>query len=313
MRRLLALLGIYLLVAAACAGGGAASPTPAGSPTPQVSPTPSPSAVATLRYPVETAANALVLRIATGGGLIRPDYALTVVPNFALYADGRIIVPGPFSTIYPTPLLPNLRVMTVTPAEIQLILAAADAAGLLGPDASYDSVASVGIADAGSVLFTAVVGGKVHRISAYALSPGGDLGGRPDGSPEVDAARAKLAKFWTQMSNLSSLLGRPVDDTTAYVPTAMRLFVSDAGPADPAQPTGQTLAWPLASDPAQAGQPTAVEGTVCLAITGTDLSSFLTAAGKASNLTVWTFGRARYGVGVRPLYPNETGCAGGSL
>lgn len=304
MRKLLSLLGICLLIAAACAGAGAGSPTPGNSPTPPGTPGSSPG------YAVATDPDKLILRIATGGGLIRPNYALTTVPEFALYGDGRLIVPGPAAAIYPGPLLPNLLVMRVTPADIQKVVAAADEAGLLGPDARFDAG---GITDAGTTVFTTIVDGKVHRIGAYALSAAGDIGGRPNGSPTIDAARAKLAQFWTKMSNLTVFLGRPVSDTEAYVPAGMRVFVSDVGAADPAQPTGQVVAWPLSGDPAGIGQPTTVQGTVCVALTGSDLSSFLAAARTANAATVWTHGSARYAVSARPLYPNESSCSGGTL
>jgi hypothetical protein len=257
---------------------------------------------------VATQPDKLILRIATGGGFVAPGYLLSAVPEFALYGDGRIVVPGPVAEIYPGPLLPNLLVERVTPTEIQKIVAAADGAGLLGPDASFDAV---GIADASTTVFTTVVDGRAHRISAYALSESGGRG--PTGDPTVEAARAKLAQFWTQMSDLSTFLGRPVSDTEAYVPTGMRVFLGDAGPADPAQPTAQVVAWPLTADPAQVGQPTAVQGTVCVALTGADLSIFLGVARTANAAAVWTYGSARYAVTVRPLYPNESGCAGGAL
>jgi hypothetical protein len=47
-----------------------------------------------------------------------------------------------------------------------------------------------------------------------------------------------------------------------------------------------------------------------VALTGGDLSSFLTVAGTAQATTVWTYGANRYAIDVRPLYPNESGCAG---
>jgi hypothetical protein len=313
MRRLLPLLGICVLIAAACTA--AASPVPSSS-------IPA-GATASPRYAVATGPDKLILRIAVSGGFVAPGYLLTEVPLFALYGDGRVIVPGPIAAIYPSPLLPNLRVMRVTPAEIQKIVAAADAAGLLGPDASFDIV---GIADAGTTVFTAVVDGKVHRISAYALSEagadqpgsvgghvGGGVGDLPTADPAIAAARARLSQFWSRISDLSSFLGRTIGEDEAYEPSGMRLFVRDAGPADPAQPSGQVVAWPLATDPMTTGGRTAVEGTVCLAVTGTDLTKFLAAAAQATGATVWTSGSARYAIGVRPLYPNESGCAGSAL
>jgi hypothetical protein len=208
----------------------------------------------------------------------------------------------------------------VTPAEIQKIVTAADAAGLLGPDATFDVV---GIADASTTVFTTVADGKVHRISAYALFESGGIGGHGPGGPTADpvvaAARAKLSAFRTQMTDLATFLGRPVSETEAYVPAGMRAFLTAMGPADPAQPTDpgqpavQAVVWPLSADPATAGQPTTVEGTVCVLLTGSDLSSFMAVARTANAATLWTYGKARYAVTVHPLYPNESNCAGSSL
>ena len=310
MRKLLPLLGICLMTAAACVGASEGSATPVGSATSVGSATPVGSPAVSPGYVVPTGPNNLVLRIASGGGFVAPAYLLTEVPQFALFGDGRIIVPGPLAEISPGPLLPNMLVMRVTPAEIQKIMAAADRAGLLGPDASFDAV---GIADAGTTVFTTIVDGRAHRISAYALSEAGAMDGGPTGDPTIAAARARLSEFRAQMSNLPAFLRRTVEDIGAYVPSGMRVFVRDAGPADPAQPTAGVAAWPLTTDPASIGQPTMVEGTVCLALTGSDLSRFLAVAGTANAGTLWTYGSARYAVTVRPLYPNESGCAGGAL
>ena len=314
MRKLLPLLGTCLMVAA-CTGAGAGSPTPGVSPTPPATPAVSPG------YAVATDPSKLILRIAAGGGFIAPTYLLAAVPEFALYGDGRIIVPGPVDAIYPSPLLPNLLVARVTPAEIQKIVTAADSAGLLGPDATFDVV---GIADASTTVFTTVVNGKAHRIGAYALGEAGGVGGHgpvggPTADPAIAAARAKLSAFRAQMTDLATFLGRPVSETEAYVAAGMRAFLTDVSPADPAQPTDpgqpavQVVAWPLSADPATAGQPTTVPGTVCVLLTGGDLSSFVAVASTANAATMWTYGKARYAVTVHPLYPNESSCAGSSL
>ena len=306
MRRLIPLLGISLIVAACV--NAAPSPTAAPTANPTAGPTATP--VATPGYPVATSPDKLILRIQTSGGFVAPGYLLTTMPSFALYGDGSIIVPGPVIQIYPAPLLPNLRVIRISAAEIQKIVAAADAAGLLGPDGSFDAV---GIADAGTTEFTTVVAGKVHRISAYALSEAGGPGPATAEDPAIEAARAKLSAFWAKMTDLSTFLGRPVSDTEAYKPAGLRLFIRDAGPADPSQPTPQVRAWPLATDPSTVSQQTTVPDTMCVALTGPDVATFTAAAANANGGTVWTFGKARYSVSVRPMFPNETGCAGGSL
>jgi hypothetical protein len=303
MRRLLPLFGICL-IAAGCVT--AASPTPGATQSP-TGPTASPAA--TPKYAVATGATNLILRIQTSGGFVAPGFLLTTVPGFALYGDGRIIVPGPVPEIFPSPLLPTELAMQVTPAEIQKIVAAADAAGLLGPDASFNVV---GIADAPTTEFTTVVAGKVHRISAYALSEAGAGDGRTSGDPAVDAARARLSAFWSQVMDLATFLGRPVP-TETYAPAGLRVFLADAGPADPSQPTAATMAWPLSSDPARIWEQTTNPSTMCVALTGTDLATFTAVARTVTSGTIWTYGSARYAVNVRPMYPNETSCAGGSL
>ena len=324
MHKLLPLLGTCLMVAA-CTGTG----TGAGSPTPGVSPNPPATPAVSPGYAVATDPSKLILRIAAGGGFIAPTYLLAAVPEFALYGDGRIIVPGPVDAIYPSPLLPNLLVARVTPAEIQKIVTAADSAGLLGPDATFDVV---GIADASTTVFTTVVNGKAHRIGAYALGEAGGVGGHgpvggPTADPAIAAARAKLSAFRAQMTDLATFLGRPVSETEVYVAAGMRAFLTDVSPADPAQPTHpaqpaapdpgqpalQVVVWPLSADPATAGQPTTVPGTVCVLLTGGDLSSFVAVASTANAATMWTYGKARYAVTVHPLYPNESSCAGSSL
>jgi hypothetical protein len=284
MRKLTSILGICLLTAA-CTAGGAGSPTPVP------------------RYDVATGAGDLILRIDSGGGLVPMSYQLTHMPVLALYGDGRIIVQGPMIEIYPGPLLPNLRQMRVTPAEIQKIVAAADQAGLLGPDASYDAT---NINDAGTTIFTTTVAGKTHRISAYALFESGMVD-----DDAIAKVRERLLTFQGQMSALSTFLGREVSDTEAYVPTSMQVFTAPIDPANDVDPDGltrQVVAWPLAVDPATAGQPTVISEYRCLALSGSDLVQFGAVATSANTLTVWTYGGERYSVMVRPLYPDESGC-----
>jgi hypothetical protein len=309
MRRLVLLLALGLLVAGCVS---AATPAPrtfddGSSPLPTDGPKICSGASAgpdCANYQVPTGPNDLVMRIETAGGLVPPGYLLTALPSWALYGDGRIIVPGPRIQSDPYQLLPDLRVMRVTPEEIQKIVAAADEAGLLGPDTRYDAT---GIMDAGTTVFTTVVDGTVHRISAYALFEGVETTDQATAD-----ARAKLLAFETKVFGLTEFLGRPVDDSQAYRPATLRLFVTPESTPDPNQPTTepQTLAWPLGTDPLMTGEQTTRPDTVCVAVSGQDLSSFLAAASSANPATVWTIGASRFWIAVRPAYPNETGCSG---
>lgn len=284
MRKLISILGISLLTAACTSAG--ASGSPGATPVPH--------------YNVATGSDQLVLRITSGGGLVPMNVLLTQTPWFALYGDGRIVVRGPATESYPGPLLPNLRQIQVTPAEIQKILAAADQAGLLGPDASFNAT---DIFDASSTSFTTIVDGKTHSIGAYAL---GYEGATMDAA--MIEARKRLSGFEDKAGDMPTFLGREVSDAGAYDATSMRLFTSPTDLSDPASLTHQVVAWPLSVDPGTAGEATKLPQTRCLVVTGSDLEAFLTVARKANTLTIWTYGADRYSVSVRPLYPDETGC-----
>jgi hypothetical protein len=293
MKKQLSMLAIGLLVAACTTAGATGSTAPDASTLLATPPAGG--------YDVATGADQLVLRIESGGGLVPISFILTHTPALALYGDGRIVVEGPVDSIFPTPLLPNLRQMQVTPAEIQKILAAADAAGLLGPNASFDAT---DIMDAGTTTFTTTVAGKTHTISAYALGYQGVIA---EGS--VEAVRTRLSSFEAQMMDLGAFLGRDVASVT-YDANEMRVFSSVYDSSQAASPAPQVVAWPLTMDLATAGEVTNRPEARCMVLTGPDLAAFLTTARTANVITVWTYGSGRYSVMVRPLYPDETGCPG---
>ena len=281
MRRLVSLL-VVGLVLAACTSAGATASRPART------------------YGVATGSDQLVLRIASGGGLVPPQFTLTQTPLFALYGDGLIVVQGPVDSKFPGPLLPNLRQIRITPAEIQKIVAAADAAGLLGPDARFDAT---NIFDAGTTTFTATVDGQTHTIGAYALGYEVTVG-----DAVLAEARKKLSGFEDALGDLAAFLSRGLGDEAAYDAAATRLFTSPVDASVQSDQTRQTLAWPLSVDPGTAGEATQVPKTRCLVVTGSDQAAFLAIAKTANSQTVWSYGTNSYSVLMRPLYPDETGC-----
>jgi hypothetical protein len=285
MRKLSTALLLPLLLAGCVQAGSSTNPT---------------TAPPTTHYNLATGPNDLVLRLDSGGGLVPLSYLLTHIPQWSLYGDGRIVVQGPMIEIYPQPLLPNLRIMRVSPSEMQTIVAAADEAGLLGPDAGYSAG---GIADAPTTFFTLTVDGVTHRVSAYALMDGVEADSAAD-----EAARARLMVFAEKIGDLDKLLGRQVTDAEAFEPAGMRIFVSQATADEPAEPKPTVIAWPLAGDPMAIGQATSNPATVCVLATGQDLATFTEAAKQATAITRWTYGGLEYSVMVRPLLPDETTC-----
>jgi hypothetical protein len=279
MRKLISILAIPLIVAACT---GSATGTGAG----DASGAPSPSGAP--HYQIATGSDNLILQISSEGGFISPSFQLTRTPLLAMYGDGRVITPGAVDATLPGPLIPNLRQRHVTPAEIQKIVAAADAAGLLGPDANYGGP---GMPDAPNTVFRTTVAGVTHLINASAEGVG---------------AQSKLGDFVNSVVDLSGMLGRTVADDGPYQPAGYNVFSSVASQPDATAPV---VTWPLSADPATAGATTLVDGTRCLALKGADLAAFLAAAQTASSGTIWKAPSGEYNVSVRPLYPEESGCA----
>ncbi|MGH9154103.1 MAG: hypothetical protein ACRD03_17350, partial [Acidimicrobiales bacterium] len=76
------------------------------------------------------AAAGLVLQSTTGGGFLPPELSFATLPRFTLYADGRVVVPGPTTLEYPGAALPNLLTGTVSADDVRAAVAAARAAGV---------------------------------------------------------------------------------------------------------------------------------------------------------------------------------------
>ncbi|MBA3690590.1 MAG: hypothetical protein H0W82_04145, partial [Actinobacteria bacterium] len=100
----------------------------------------------------------LLLRISTEGGFLPPGYTLTAMPAFSLFGDGTVVTQGAQTEIYPGTALPPMIATPVTEKAIQALLRAAVAAGL-DTDREYTDLGSVGIADAGTTVFTLTVDG----------------------------------------------------------------------------------------------------------------------------------------------------------
>jgi hypothetical protein len=250
--------------------------------------------------PPPNAGHGLILRIDVGGGFVALQTNLRQVPMFALYADGRMIVPGPQIEIYPGPALPNLQMRTVSEEGIQAILAEARAAGLLGPDRHYDGIL---VADAPTTTFTVVSDVIRHTVSVQAL---GFEQTAPDATQEEIQARAKLSAFQSRLGDLQSWLpAGSLGPEGPFVTDELRVHVM---PYQPVEDLSQkTVAWPLGSFK---GFTTPPDGDIrCGTVTGNDLEAALAAAGNANELTPWRADGERWTLVFRPLLPDESGCA----
>ena len=276
---------VTLFVITACArpdgtGNGAAETAPSGAAS---------SAPATT--------DALVLRIERVGGLMAPEQMPGKFPLVSVYADGRLITQGPQIAIYPPPALLNVQVQRLDRATVESLLAKADAAGIRsGLDLGHPMVA-----DASTTRITVATSEGARTLEVVGLTEAGA------DDPRLTAAqrdaRAKVAKFVQEVSDLSAATGTP--NGQQYRPESLAALASPYVPPSDGLPKKlRPIDWP---GPPLPGAPL---GTAhCVTVSGADAGEVLSAAADATAITPWRSGGKVWSVRFRPLLPDETGCA----
>lgn len=240
----------------------------------------------------------LVLQVRYEGGFVAPDYRFSALPTASLYADGRIIVPGPEIAIYPGPLLPPVQVVTLPTVALERLLEGARAAGLAsGTDASFPPY---GVADAPDTVFVVWTPEGVTTTRFGAL--GIDQAGVPAAEAEL---RAAAVAFAAKLGDPAILDGA---SSVPYAPAAARVIVRDRSASPDPQLVQQPVDWPLTTPLATFGA-AVVEGSPeagrCGVVTGADLDTLWPILGRANALTPFRSGGAEYQLVVRPLLPHE--------
>ncbi|HEX5949790.1 MAG TPA: hypothetical protein VFZ96_02215 [Actinomycetota bacterium] len=295
MRRLptIAVAGVLALALAGCGGLNDEGPADGGGDgTGATGPAP-------IEHPI--GADEVVLRWEYRDGFVPYEYLLKRLPSWTLYGDGRLIVEGPTIEIYPSPALPNVLVRHLSEDGVQAILGAAEDAGLLDGDASYDYRC---ITDAPTTVFTTNAGGSTSAVSAYALGDGAE-----GNCPDVDVeARRTLASFRDRLGDLSWLPEDSVGGEEPYVADEVRVYVLpyEGQPDLPQEP----VTWPLERSLDRFGEPVegGFEDTRCGVVRGADLGALLPLLQDANDLTPWTSDGTEHRLVVRPLLPDEHGC-----
>jgi hypothetical protein len=252
------------------------------------------------RFSHPTGPRDVVLRVSTGGGFVPSEVTLATVPEFTLYGDGNVIVPGAVMAIYPGPAMLPLQSFRLSERRVQALLGAASRAGLLDErPVDYGDMGSVGITDMPTTTVTFNVDGKQVRHDAYGLSA--DVtGGRL--SPRQREARRALSRFVGALPHGSS--------ASQYTPSAIAVHV---GPFRGERlPGAVPIVWPLDSNLAREGKRVS-DGLPyrCFTVTGDDTATLLAALRNANDQTQWLArpGRHRtFGLVLRPLLPDEHGC-----
>lgn len=263
----------------------------------------------------ETGSSDVVLRVASGGGLLPTEKRLTEMPTVSIYGDGRVIRVLDGGGGPTDPLMPHLVESRLTPAGLTLVLGSAAEAGLLGPDRR---LGLEGVYDLWMVTFTLTANGATHTARAYGLGFSEESRFAP---PDEMPDRTVLGRLLTRVQDLRGWLGPAgVGEDTVYRPLRMRVYVApDLGPPTEADSTPTTTTpragqdvrrWPFDVTPD-------VFGTIVDERQGSWRCARVEAEGaellgvdRATNDTRWQAGNRLYRVLVRPLLPDETGCPG---
>jgi hypothetical protein len=247
-----------------------------------------------------TGADEVVLRVSTGGGFVPIEYNYTMIPEFTLYGDGRIIVTGPTTLQYPGPALPNLQTTVVSDETMQAILAAAKKAGLFQNGVDYGQP---GVTDVGTTTITVNADGTTYTSQIYALGFE-DTNGL---TMEQQQARATIDDLRGKLTDPSTLTTEQLT-WESYDYTALAVY---SRLVDATATTGQTdvqpknLPWPLA-DLATAGEEVPnSSGMRKVVVTGDDLQTLNPLLDKATQITLWQSGGNDYNLWFRPLLPDE--------
>lgn len=292
-----AIVGLAALLLAACSASASASPSgsepPAGSPPASEAPSSIPS----------TSPAALILRITTEGGFIGPSANLATVPTASVYADGRIMTPGPEDSIYPGQLVPPVAVRDVGAVGAEAIVAAIRAAGL-----DKASSAGPGIpGDTGTTVFVVSLDGS-STTTRIALGGGVPGPGGPGGGSQ-DPASAAALDLMSRLTDPTDTWGAASAPVTTLVPAGYRIFVAPGAPVADPSVTQLPIAWPLAVPLDQFGAAAmpdrGIPGLRLGAALGADATTLAPVFAKASVLTPFASGGLSYTLYVRPLLPDE--------
>jgi hypothetical protein len=279
---------VTLLLLSACAQQTAAG-APSASPSPDSSSAPA----------APGAEDALVLRVSAAGGFVPASMLVGRLPETSVYADGRVIFNGPVPAVYPGPALPNLQWATISPAALQQLLDKAVAAGVK-PGTDFGQP---GVADAPTTEVTVVTAAGEQTVGAMALREA-----RPDDpqlTPAQRQARKKLSTFIDELGEMVTNL--TTAEPQPYRPEVLAAIVQPYVEPDDQPGRPLTVEWP---GPALPGEPLSPNlQLTCVTATGEQRDAVLAAARNATANTPWVGAGKSWSVLLRPLLPDETGCA----
>lgn len=253
-------------------------------------------------------ADDLVIRVEQVGGFSTPAMLAGRLPLVSVYADGRVITQGAQIAIFPAPALPSIQVHRIDQEGVAQLVDLATTSGV-GSGADLGRPA---VTDLLSTRVTVVTADGPQTLEAYALqeesleTAATDAGGL---TPEQVEARKQVRTLLAALQDPASVLDAgTVTDEGQYEPTAVAAiadaWVDPGAGAELEQPQVQ---WP---EPDLPGEPLGESiPTGCVTTEGAAAQQVLQAAEDANAATPWVSGAEQWTVALRPLLPDESGCA----
>lgn len=243
--------------------------------------------------PLDPASPILVIK--EEGGFVPRGFDFAATPRLLITAGGDVYAGGAITADFPGPLLFPITVRTLTPAGIDMVLAAATTRRLLETPPDYNDV-ELQITDVPFTVVDITTAAGTVRHSAFAL------GFSPDGSgKEVTPERQRLRDFVDQVTDLGTLVGTELGPEKMFEPTEFRILATAVNPADWAGNDPQPVVKPW---PAETGVKLAEAGT-CARVPADKIGTLFA---DSSQLTFFTEGQATYQLNVRGVLPGDPDC-----
>jgi hypothetical protein len=249
-------------------------------------------------------AGTVAIRVEYVGGFVAPSDDASGLPDVSVYDDGRVVTRGPEPPViddWYRPALPNVVLRRITPDSVAVLVRSALDAGV-GSATDFGRVGAQEV-DLPSARFTVATADGVKRLDVDGLLMD-DYDYELTLTEAQRAARQKLRAFWTELREPSMAVG----PSAPYPVSALAVIASPYPEQLPSYlPTLAEVAWPGPALPGQQLGPFAY--MTCVTVTGDAVEPVLAAAETATDMTPWTWGGRRWKLALRPLLPDESGCA----
>jgi hypothetical protein len=240
------------------------------------------------------AADTVAIRVDYLGGYLPALEIAARSPVVSVYGDGRVITEGSVPAIYPGLALRTPQQRRIAAAEVTAFVRKAFAAGV----GSTTDFGRPTVTDMPDTRFTVTTAEGTRQVTVYALDLDDDAALRS----LTDAQRAARRKLKAVLDELRAGGGAQAYPVSSLAAVSLAYEEPSGIPSPPAP-----VAWP---GPALPGDPLRSGGTIgCVTVTGDAAKAVLAAAAGANLATPWTSGGRTWIVRLRPLLPDEKGCA----